>query len=310
MKTSPEDMNAFWTDDRQQERPAPRGRPVYDVVALLARCGVGVVFLAHGWQKIQVGVNATGHNFDAMGVPAPTAAAVYSTFVELLGGTALILGVGLPVAGTLLFLDMAGAFVFVHAEHGVFLVDKGTPRNGFELVLVLGLVSLLFAAGGGGRLTLDHRLFGWGGPGRPPRRRRSRSGETPAPLAPGASAEPGGLDADASTSPGGRGADGSLDTSATRDRRGTRRKSATSPSPGAPDAAAAPDAVGAPDPSGAPQEPDGGTPAGRPKRGTMGTSHDVRVAGPKPEQEPPAEGTPPKGTSRARPRKGPSAKSS
>ena len=68
-----------------------RNRPIYDVVALLARCGVGAVFVAHGWQKIQVGINATGRNLDAMGAPAPTAAAVYSTFVELLGGAALIL---------------------------------------------------------------------------------------------------------------------------------------------------------------------------------------------------------------------------
>ena len=140
-----------------------RNRPIYDVVALLARCGVGTVFLAHGWQKIQVGVTATGRNLDAMGAPFPTAAAVYSTFVELLGGAALILGVALPVAGTLLFLDMAGALIFVHAKHGIFLVDGGNVRNGFELVLILGLASLVFAAGGGGRLTLDHRLFGRGG---------------------------------------------------------------------------------------------------------------------------------------------------
>jgi putative oxidoreductase len=139
-----------------------RNRPIYDVVALLARCGVGTVFLAHGWQKIQVGVTATGRNLDAMGAPAPTAAAVYSTFAELLGGAALILGLALPVAGTLLFLDMAGALIFVHAKHGIFLVDGGNVRNGFELVLILGLASLVFAAGGGGRLTLDHRLFGWG----------------------------------------------------------------------------------------------------------------------------------------------------
>jgi putative oxidoreductase len=140
-----------------------RNRPIYDVVALLARCGVGTVFLAHGWQKIQVGVTATGQNLDAMGAPFPTAAAVYSTFVELLGGVALILGLALPVAGTLLFVDMAGAFIFVHAEHGIFLVDGGNVRNGFELVLVLGLASLVFAAGGAGRLTLDRRLFGRGG---------------------------------------------------------------------------------------------------------------------------------------------------
>jgi putative oxidoreductase len=140
-----------------------RNRPIYDVVALLARCGVGTVFLAHGWQKIQVGVTATGRNLDAMGAPFPTAAAVYSTFVELLGGAALILGVALPVAGTLLFLDMAGALIFVHAKHGIFLVDGSNVRNGFELVLILGLASLVFAAGGGGRLTLDHRLFGRSG---------------------------------------------------------------------------------------------------------------------------------------------------
>jgi putative oxidoreductase len=139
-----------------------RNRPIYDVVALLARCGVGTVFLAHGWQKIQVGVTATGRNLDAMGAPFPTAAAVYSTFAELLGGAALILGLALPVAGTLLFLDMAGAMIFVHAKHGIFVVDGGNVRNGFELVLVLGLASLIFAAGGGGRLTLDHRLFGRG----------------------------------------------------------------------------------------------------------------------------------------------------
>ncbi|WP_119727820.1 DoxX family protein [Thermomonospora amylolytica] len=136
-----------------------RSRPLYDVVALLARLGVGIVFLAHGWQKIQVGVTATADGFARMDVPAPTAAAIYATFTELLGGLALIAGLGLPVAGTLLFLDMAGAFVFVHGGNGVFLVDQGQARGGFELVLVLGLASLLFAAGGGGRLTLDHRLF-------------------------------------------------------------------------------------------------------------------------------------------------------
>ncbi|GLY89780.1 DoxX family protein [Actinoallomurus iriomotensis] len=137
-----------------------RNRPIYDVVALLARCGVGTVFLAHGWQKIQVGVTATGRNLDAMGTPLPTAAAVYSTFVELLGGAALILGLALPVAGTLLFLDMVGALIFVHAKHGIFLVDNGKVQNGFELVIVLGLAALVFAAGGGGRIALDQRLFG------------------------------------------------------------------------------------------------------------------------------------------------------
>lgn len=84
-----------------------RSRPLYDVVAVLARLGVGVVFMAHGWQKIEAGVTATSRTFDTLGVPLPTAAAVYSAFVELLGGAALIAGLGLPVTGALLFIDMA-----------------------------------------------------------------------------------------------------------------------------------------------------------------------------------------------------------
>ncbi|MFI0407949.1 DoxX family protein [Actinomadura sp. 3N508] len=132
-----------------------RSRPLYDVVAALARLGVGLVFIAHGWQKIEAGITATGRTFDDLGVPLPTAAAVYAAFAELLGGAALIAGVALPVTGLVLFLDMAGAFLFVHADRGLFLVDGTRVGNGYELVLVLGLASLLFAAGAGGRLTLD-----------------------------------------------------------------------------------------------------------------------------------------------------------
>ncbi|WP_308211872.1 DoxX family protein [Actinoallomurus soli] len=296
METSPEDMNAFWTEEHEERVVAPR-RPVFDAVALLARCGVGVVFLAHGWQKIQVGVTATGHQFDAMGVPAPTAAAVYATFVELLGGAALILGVALPVAGTLLFLDMAGAFAFVHAAHGVFHVDKGTPRGGFELVLVLGLASLLFAAGGGGRLTLDHRLFGRGGHGRPPgHRRRRRPDET----------RPGETRSD-EVRPGGTRPDE------------TRPERTPPPAPSAGEATRSPaPAPGPPTPEtaagGTPEPPAEETPSSRPRRAATRTSRDVRVAGPKPDREPPADGAPPAKAAprarQARPRKGPSAEGS
>ncbi|GLZ05780.1 hypothetical protein Acsp03_32460 [Actinomadura sp. NBRC 104412] len=153
-----------------------RSRPLYDVVALLARLGVGAVFVAHGWQKIEVGVTATGRWFEELGVPFPTGAAVYATFVELLGGTLLIAGVGLPVVGALLFVDMLGALVFVHAGNGLFVVNEtGTAAlNGYELVVVLGVASLLLAVGDGGRLSVQHFLLDGGGSGRPRGLRRSR----------------------------------------------------------------------------------------------------------------------------------------
>jgi putative oxidoreductase len=137
-----------------------RTRPLYDYLALLARIGIGLVFMAHGWQKVSIGIAETARDFDGMQVPGPTAAAIYATFVELLGGAALVLGLALPVVGVLLFLDMAGAFALIHAENGIFLLDENLAvQNGFELVLVLGLAALLFGFGGGGRFTIDQRLF-------------------------------------------------------------------------------------------------------------------------------------------------------
>ena len=121
-----------------------------DVALLVARIAVGVVFIAHGWQKLGGGIGGTAKMFTMMGVPVPGVSAVYATFVELVGGAALIVGAAVPLFGALLFLDMAGAFVFVHAGHGLF-ADKG----GFELVLTLGVAALLLAATGSGRFGLD-----------------------------------------------------------------------------------------------------------------------------------------------------------
>ncbi|HEY3504915.1 MAG TPA: DoxX family protein [Actinocatenispora sp.] len=120
------------------------------VVALLTRVGLGVVFVAHGWQKLVTdGIPVTAKGFTAMGVPAPSVSAWYAGLIELVGGIALIVGLALPVVGVLLFLDMAGAFVFVHVSHGVF-----AGQGGFELVLALGLASL-YVGFAGGPLALD-----------------------------------------------------------------------------------------------------------------------------------------------------------
>ncbi|GGM45769.1 membrane protein [Micromonospora sonchi] len=127
---------------------------IRDVGVLLARIGVGIVFFAHGWQKLVTnGVDGTAAFFGQVGVPMPTASAWFATGVELLGGAALILGVAVPVVGALLTLQMIGAFAFVHAGNGLF-VDQG----GYELVLTLGAASLLLVAVGAGRFSLDHLL--------------------------------------------------------------------------------------------------------------------------------------------------------
>ncbi|TDC37190.1 DoxX family protein [Micromonospora sp. KC213] len=138
--------------------------PVRDVVILLARVGIGIVFFAHGWQKLVTnGIDGTAAFFDQAGVPLPTLSAWFAALVELIGGAALIVGAGLPVVGLLLAVTMAGAFLFVHAGKGLF-IDQG----GYEYVLTLGAASLLLAAVGASRFSVDHLLFG----------RRTRAADT------------------------------------------------------------------------------------------------------------------------------------
>src|SRR5262249_16114311 len=117
---------------------------------LVARLAIGAVFVAHGWQKASVwGHAGTTKAFTGMGVPAPSIAAFYSTWVELLGGLALALGVLTSIAGLLLFVDMLGACFTVPIHHGIFVTDSG-----YELVLALGATSLALALAGAGRFSV------------------------------------------------------------------------------------------------------------------------------------------------------------
>jgi putative oxidoreductase len=121
---------------------------------LIARIGLGVVFVSHGWQKLdETGLAGTQANFAKMGAPAPELTAYYSTFVELVGGAALLIGAFTAVAGVLLVLDMLGAFLVVHVDKGVFVTE-----GGYELVVALGVGALLVAVFGAGPYSVDGML--------------------------------------------------------------------------------------------------------------------------------------------------------
>ncbi|MGK5440439.1 DoxX family protein [Micromonospora sp. URMC 105] len=128
--------------------------PLRDLAVLVARVAVGVIFTAHGWQKLtEWGLDGTTAAFEQLGVPFPAASAWFAALVELLGGLALLVGLVVPVAGVLLALNMFGAFLLVHVSNGVFV-----SANGFELVLALGTTALLLAAVGAGRFSLDRLI--------------------------------------------------------------------------------------------------------------------------------------------------------
>lgn len=126
-----------------------------DVITLLARIGLGAIFIAHGWQKFnEWTVAGTTESFSQMGVPFPDIAAPFATFVELIGGALLILGALTPIVGILLAANVIGALVIVHSTPTPF-VDQG----GWELVAALAAGALLIAATGPGRLSIDRFLF-------------------------------------------------------------------------------------------------------------------------------------------------------
>lgn len=147
---------------REQGTPViEKARPI---ALLLARLALGFIFFAHGWEKFASGIDVTAAYLRSEGVPLPWVSALGTAVLELVGGVALVLGLLLPVFGTLFTLDMLGALVFVHANKGIFV-----STDGFELVLGLAAASLAVAFTGGGALAADNL---WRG-------RRNRAAEHP-----------------------------------------------------------------------------------------------------------------------------------
>lgn len=121
---------------------------------LVGRIALGVIFLAHGWQKVVTnGLDATAKGFTAMGAPMPAVSAFLAGWGELLGGIALIVGALTPLVGTLLALDMLGAYLIAHAGKGLFATE-----GGYELVLALGAGALMIALVGAGKFSVDALL--------------------------------------------------------------------------------------------------------------------------------------------------------
>jgi len=117
----------------------------------LVRIVVGIVFLAHGSQKLfGFGFQGVAGFFAHAGIPMPAISAVVVTLVEFLGGLALVLGVGTRVAALLLAANMLGAIVFVHAKGGFFL------PTGFEYALTMLAANIGLFLAGPGALAVDN----------------------------------------------------------------------------------------------------------------------------------------------------------
>ncbi len=116
---------------------------------VLLRIVLGIVFIAHGGQKVFVyGFGGVAAAFEGMGLPMASVLAPAVALIELVGGLALVLGLFTRPVGIALALVMAGATA-THVPGGFFL------PAGLEFTLTLGTGALALALAGPGAFSLD-----------------------------------------------------------------------------------------------------------------------------------------------------------
>lgn len=117
------------------------------------RVVTGLVFFMHGWTKVFVwGFEGTAAGFGQMGIPLANIAGPFVGLLELLGGLALIIGLGTRWLSIPLAITMVVAILQVHLAKGFF-----NPEGyEFPLMVLAGTVGLALA--GGGALAVDNLL--------------------------------------------------------------------------------------------------------------------------------------------------------
>jgi putative oxidoreductase len=121
---------------------------------LLLRIVLGISFFVHGLVKFQGGIGNIVGWFESIGIPGFLAYVVGA--VELVGGIALILGLGTRIVSALLTLVMLGAILKAKLAIG-FL---GTAEMaGYELDLAFLVIALFLAVNGSKLWSVDEAVF-------------------------------------------------------------------------------------------------------------------------------------------------------
>lgn len=136
---------------------------INSIALLIARLTIGMVFFAHGSQKIfgwfgGFGFRGTfGYFRNTLGVPALLAVA--GVVAEFAVGMLFIVGVWTGTAAVIAIVQMLFAIYLSHAKDGFFINYFGqlpAGREGFEYNIVLIGFALVLLFEGAGRYSLDN----------------------------------------------------------------------------------------------------------------------------------------------------------
>jgi putative oxidoreductase len=120
----------------------------------LIRVGIGAILFVHGWGKLNVGVAYVTNDFAKNGFVPANGFALAAIFLETIGAVCVMLGLFTRFFAAALTIGLAIVFVMVHLPNGF-----EVRENGFEYVLLEGIVMLAIVLRGGGPYSLD-RIIG------------------------------------------------------------------------------------------------------------------------------------------------------
>ncbi|MEX0915471.1 MAG: DoxX family protein [Wenzhouxiangellaceae bacterium] len=122
---------------------------------LVLRLATGIIFIAHGGQKLfgwfgGHGLEGTAGWMASIGLEPGLPMALVAGGAEFFGGLALIVGLLVRPVGVVLGFTMLVAIFAVHWSNGLFMAN-----DGYEFALSLFAISIALAFSGGGKASLD-----------------------------------------------------------------------------------------------------------------------------------------------------------
>jgi len=127
--------------------------------SLALRVPVGIIFMAHGAQKLfgwfgGYGLEGTGQWMGSIGIEPGILMAFLAGSAEFFGGLFLLLGLLTRPTAVVLAFTMMIAVVSVHLSNGLFM-----SNNGYEYALALLAASVSLAFSGSGKVALDNTVM-------------------------------------------------------------------------------------------------------------------------------------------------------